>query len=130
MLCCAVAVSMPAAASLPSSLKTDGEGWDHEGKHWTNEPETIGHGPLGIQNDYAMTEGLRKVMGLYGGDYAKNAYPIRDNTQTVLRNFQTYRDFYFNEFQRKENTLTYAFWYYGMCCDDVWGVMGWDGMSE
>jgi hypothetical protein len=94
----------------------DGEGWDHEGKHWTNEHETIGHGPLGIQSDYAMTEGLRKVMGIYGGDYAKNAYPIRDHTPTVLRNFQIYRDFYFNEFQRKENTLTYAFWFYGMCC--------------
>lgn len=90
----------------------DGEGWDHEGKHWTNEPETIGHGPLGIQSDYAMTEGLRKVMGLYGGDYAKNAFPIRDHTPTVLRNFQVYRDYYFGEFQRKENTLTYAFWFY------------------
>lgn len=90
----------------------DGHGVDNEGTAWNNEQELLPAGTIGIQSDFAMTENLRKVMGLAGGNYAPNAIPIERNLPTIRANYQIYREFYFSEFQRKESVLSYAFWYY------------------
>eukprot|EP01006_Ploeotia_vitrea_P040253 TRINITY_DN66415_c3_g3_i1.p1 TRINITY_DN66415_c3_g3~~TRINITY_DN66415_c3_g3_i1.p1 ORF type:complete len:1005 (+),score=605.70 TRINITY_DN66415_c3_g3_i1:224-3238(+) len=83
----------------------DGEGVDHEGKHWKNEHHTIGHGELGINAQFQQTANLTKLLG--GNQPIVNAkYP------EVMATFQRYREYYFHEFQRKEKVLTYSFWYY------------------
>jgi hypothetical protein len=83
----------------------DGEGVDSEGTHHRNRHHTIGHSEIGIGADFAVTPGLNKLLG-------GNRAIVEANQDGIREQYQRYRNYYFELFQEKEATLSYAFWYY------------------
>eukprot|EP00386_Alphamonas_edax_P004953 GDKI01015574.1.p1 GENE.GDKI01015574.1~~GDKI01015574.1.p1 ORF type:complete len:1029 (+),score=214.61 GDKI01015574.1:174-3260(+) len=95
-------------AGLICSLHyADGHGVDHEGKHWTNEQETIGHSELGITPAFTPNPNFDRFFVNFMNDTS-----MPRKKQNLYAGYSRYRQEKLGEYKRKEDALSYAFWLY------------------
>ncbi|CEP02441.1 hypothetical protein PBRA_009025 [Plasmodiophora brassicae] len=90
-------------------------GVDEEGKHWNNETECLSGAQIGLTPDYRFDAGdpaCRDLMRLMYNNWASCANVRSARLIEIEQQLERYRLARLQQFDAKEATMSYSFWYF------------------